>query len=331
LPPQLSYLNIEIRISKESKLSLLTKKQNILRSGRNKKAPLKSLVEENLKSTELDRGIHFFDGQSVLRVANQFELRQKAYEYLYKVYLNEGYTREKKSKLHLSIYYALPDTITLFVEDQNGNLNGTLTMVFDSNIGLPSDLRYKKEIDKLRGDKCQICEIVSLGIDRAQRGSVRILAGLFYYAFLFALHIMASTDMIINVIPSQANFYCKNLLFQKIGNIKKCPRANGVPAVLLNMRVSSLDNLRKRKRVFPFAMFQFSEKEEIKLAKRLKSMLLPMSDLEFYTFFIEKTDLWEKASDEKKNYIKKIYPADQTDHFSISRALAKTVSKKYQK
>ena len=310
-------------------MSPLPKKQNILTSWPNNEAPLESLIEENLKFTEIDRGIHFFDDQNVLRVANQFELRQKAYEYLYKVYLNEGYTRKKNSKLHLSIYNAIPDTTTLIVEDQNGNFNGTLTMVFDSNIGLPSDLQYKKEIDKLRGDKRQICEIISLGIDRAQRGSIRILAGLFYYAFLFALHIMESTDMIINVIPSQANFYCKNLLFRKIGNKKKCPRANGVSAVLLNMRVSSLNNLRKRKRVFPFSMFQFSEQDEIKLARKLKSMLLPMSDLEFYTFFMEETDLWEKASDEKKNYIKKLYPANQIDHFIISRALAKTASKKY--
>ena len=310
-------------------MSPLAKKQTIAPSSLDKTS-VKPLEKENLKSTELERGIHFFGDQNVLRVANRFGLRQKAYEYLHKVYLDEGYTRNENSKLHLSIYNALPDTTTLFAEDQNGNFNGTLTMAFDSEIGLPSDLQYKKEIDKLRCDKRQICEIISLGIDRAQRGSVRILAGLFYYAFLFASHIMASTDIIINVIPSQTDFYCKNLLFRKIGNTKKCPRANGVPAVLLNVPLSLLENLRKKKRVFPFSMFQFSEQDEIKLARKLKSMLLPMSDLEFYTFFIEKTDLWEKASDEQKDYIKKLYPANHTDHFSISRALAKTVSKKYQ-
>ena len=139
---------------------------------------------------------------------------------------------------------------------------------------------------------------------------------------------MASTDFIINVIPSQADFYCNSLLFRKIGNIKKCPRTNGIPAVLLNLPLSLPRKLRKKKRIFPFSMFQYSEQEEIKLARKLKRMLLPMSDIEFYTFFIEKTDLWEKASDEQKDYIKKLYPADQTNHLSISRALAKTVSKK---
>ena len=286
--------------------------------------------KESLKSTELESGIHFFGNRNLLRVANRLDLRQKAYEYLYNVYLNEGYTRNKNSKLHLSIYNALPDTTTLFAEDQNGNFSGTLTMVFDSDMGLPSDLQYREEIDRLRCEKRQICEIISLGIDRAQRGSVRILAGLFYYAFLFAWHITASTDFIIHVTPSQTNFYYRHLFFRKIGNIKKCPRANGVPAVLLNVPLALLENSRKKKRVFPFAMFQYSEQDEIKLARKLKRMLLPMSDLEFYSFFMEKTDLWEKADDEQKDYIKKLYPANQTDHFGISRALAKTVSEKNQ-
>jgi hypothetical protein len=286
--------------------------------------------KESLKSTKLEGGIPLFGKRNVLRVANRFELRQKAYEYLHQIYLKEGYTRNENGKLHLSIFNALPDTTTLCVEDQNGNFSGTITLAFDSDIGLPSDSQYRKEIDRLRCDQRRICEFISLGIDRAQRGSLRILAGLFYHAFLIASYTMAATDVIIHVIPSQTDFYRNNLLFRKIGNIKKCPRANGVPAVLMNVPLSLLDIERKQKRVFPFTMFQYSEQEEIELTGKLKKMLLPMSDLEFYTFFMDKTDLWEKTSDEQKEYIKKLYPSDQTDHFRISRALAKTVSKKLQ-
>jgi len=311
-------------------MSPLAKKPTTTRSELDNKAPLKSLVEENLKSTELERGIHFFGDQHKVRVANRLELRQKAYEYVYKVYLNEGYIKNENSKLQLTIYSALPDTTTLYAEDHDGNLSGTFTMVFDSGIGLPSDLQYKNEIDKLRCGKRRICEIISFGIDKTQRGSVKILAGLFYCSYLLAWHVMASTDFIINVIPSQADFYCNNLLFRKIGNIKKCPRTNGIPAVLLNLPLCLSRKLRKKMRVFPFSMLKYSEQDEIKLARKLKRMLLPMSDLEFYTFFIENTDLWEKASDKQKDYIKKLYTVDQADHLSISRALAKTVSKNYQ-
>jgi hypothetical protein len=290
-----------------------------------------SLDEENLKSNEFETPIPFFSGQQMVRIANQLGLRQKAYEYVYKVYIDEGYIKNRNSKFQLTIYNALPNTVTLYAEDHIGNFNGTFTMVLDSDIGLPSYLQYKKEIDKLRCDNRRICEIISFGIDRTQRGSVKILAGLFYCAYLIAWHVMEATDFIINVIPNQADFYCKNILFQKIGNTKKCPRTDGIPAVLLNLPISLTRKLRRKKRLFPFSMVDYSEQEEVKLARSLRRMILPMSDIEFYTFFIEKTDLWYKATDEQKDYIKKLYPADKTNHSVISRALAKTISNKYQK
>ncbi len=57
-------------------------------------------------------------------------------------------------------------------------------------------------------------------------------------------------------------------------------------------------------------------------------MLRPMSDEEFYTFFIEKTDTWEKASAHQKDFIRKAYPAHAINHNEVSRALARGFSKK---
>ena len=51
-------------------------------------------------------------------------------------------------------------------------------------------------------------------------------------------------------------------------------------------------------------------------------MVQPMSDQEFYTFFLEKTDIWEKALPLQKDHIKKVYPTDEIDHNEVSRALA---------
>ena len=299
-------------------------------SSLNNKHSRKPLEKEILKPTGFESVIPFFNGEQMVRIANRLELRQKSYEYVYKVYLNEGYIKNRDSKYQLTIYNALPNTTTLYAEDHNGDFNGTFTMVFDSDLGLPSYLQYKNEIDRLRNENRRICEIISFGIDRAQRGSVKILAGLFYCAYLVAWHIMDATDFIINVIPSQEGFYCKNMLFRRIGDTKACPRTDGVPAVLLNLPISLTRKLRKNKRLFPFSMINYSEQEEVELAEKLERMIHPMSDIEFYTFFIEKTDLWYKASDGQKDYIKKLYPVDLTDHSNISRALAKTISNKYQ-
>ena len=309
-------------------MSPLTKGQTISNSSLDRTS-VQPLEKEKLKSTGLEKEFFFISDRCAIRVANRFELRQKAYELVYNVYLDEGYINKENSKLRLSIYHTLPDTTTLIAEDHKGNFCGTLTMVFDSPIGLPSDLQYKNEIDRLRDDGRNICELISFGIDRAQKGSVKILAGMIYCYYLRLWFIKESTDSIINVIPSQADFYCNTLLFRKIGNERNCPRTSGIPAVLLNLPLSLLSKMREKKRVFPFSMFQYSHQEEMEIARNLKRMLSPISDEEFYTFFIEKTDVWEKASDEQKDYIKKLYPADQADHFNVSRALARAFSKKY--
>ena len=66
------------------------------------------------------------------------------------------------------------------------------------------------------------------------------------------------------------------------------------------------------------------------IAEKIQSMHWPMSDEEFYTFFIEKTNTWEMATSAQKEYLKKITDGRETDHFSISRALAKGIAKKLQ-
>jgi hypothetical protein len=66
-------------------MSLSTKKQTIKHTSLNETS-VKPLEKENLKSADLERGIHFFGGRCVVRVANRLELRQTAYELLYEIY-----------------------------------------------------------------------------------------------------------------------------------------------------------------------------------------------------------------------------------------------------
>ena len=127
-------------------MSPLTKGQTISNSSLDRTS-VQPLEKEKLKSTGLEKEPLFISDRCAIRVANRFKLRQKAYEFVYNVYLDEGYINKENSKLRLSIYHALPDTTTFIAEDHKGNFCGTLTMVFDSPIGLPSDLQYKREIE----------------------------------------------------------------------------------------------------------------------------------------------------------------------------------------
>lgn len=122
--------------------------------------------------------------------------------------------------------------------------------------------------------------------------------------------------------------YCQKLLFNTIGPEKNYAKVNGAPAVLLNLSLKMPSILKHEQRIFPLYMLDYSDREELDISQRIQDMQCPMSDEAFYTFFIDKTDVWAKASVQQKEYIKKVYPANNANHHGVSRALARAFSKK---
>ena len=309
-------------------MSLLTKNQTNAASLFDESSVNPS-EKENLESLQLEDGLEFFKKQCVIRVANRLELRKKAYGLLHDLYSRMGYIRNNGNGLWLSMYDALPDTTTFIAEDNQGLIKGAVTVVFDSQMGLPAEELYKKEIDKLRNTGEKICEFVSLGVDNGGKNSIKILAGLFYCAFLHAWKVKNSTLLVITVNPNDENFYRQKIFFEKIGSEKNYAKVNESPAVLLNLSLMKISSLRIKHRIFPFSMLNYSDQTELEFAKKIENMIYPMSDREFYTFFIEKTNIWETASPQQKNIIKNIYPPYEANHNEVSRALAKGISKSY--
>ncbi len=286
--------------------------------------------KEDSFPTDSETGIYFFDHQFRILIANKPELRKKAYQLLYRLYSKMRIAPQELNGMWLSIYDALPETSTFVAEDDQGEIAGALTLVFDSPIGLPADALYKEEIDRLRNSGRKLCEIISLGISDSAKRSVKLLAGLFYCAYLLSWRSKSSTDFVITVHARYENFYCRNILFKKIGAMRKYAKVNGAPTVLLNLPLELPEMLKEKRRIFPLHMLNYSDQKEMEITKEIEAMVTPLSEEEFYHFFIEKTDIWEKATPQQKSYIKKIYPPDQTDHFKVSRALAKGLSKKIQ-
>jgi len=275
-----------------------------------------------------DKGIIFYGGECTVRIANRSELREKAYKLLHDIYLKMGIVNSNSNSLWLSIYDALPETTTFVADNSEGEIGGALTIVFDSPIGLPADELYKKEIDKLRNTGGQICEFISLGTNIGGKTSLKTIAGLFYCAFLHAWQRKDSAKLIITVHSRLEKFYCRKLSFEKLGPERNYAKVNEEPTVLLYLSLKAINNLRYKHRIFPFSMLNYSDQKELEVANKIQNMDLPMSDEEFFSFFIEKTDTWEKASQQQKDFIKKVYPTDKVNHYEVSRALAKAFSKK---
>lgn len=286
------------------------------------------LKKEAPKLIGLEKGLEFFGGQCQVHVANRLNLRQKAYQLIHDLYCQTGIAQKNGSDLWLSIYDALPDSVTFVAEDEEGRCAGTLTAIFDSPIGLPADELYKKEIDEIRNSGRPICEFVSLGIRDTAKNHTKIFASLIYCAYLHAWSKNKSTELIITVHSRYEKFYRRRIFFDKIGPERSYAKVNGAPTVLLRLSLKQVQRLRQSRRIFPFNIIEISDQRDLEVAKKIENRIQPMTVEEFYTFFIEKTDTWEKALSQQKEFIKNIYPADNINHNEIARLLAKDFSKK---
>jgi len=256
-----------------------------------------------------DRHISLFNGDCRIRVANCYELRDKAYRLIYEIYRRLGYTSQRKSGIWLSAFDALPVTATLIAENSKGEFCGALTLVFDSPFGLPTDSEFKDQIDSLRKNKAFLCELISFGTTDNTRGSVKIIAGLFYCAYLLAWRSKRATHFVINVTQNHENFYCRNLLFSREGPVRRCERAQGLPVVLLVLPFQLPNRLRSLCRIFPLSMLNYSDAREVQIADQLLGMVSPMSEDEVHAFFHENMDQYETATNEQQGILKTLYPS----------------------
>ena len=254
--------------------------------------------------------LSFFDGKCLVRVANSITLRQKAYRFQHKAYEKLGIVGPEEDALWVTIHDALPQTTTFIAEEKSGELSGTVTLVFDSAVGLPADSLFPSEMEAIRSTDTRICELISFGANSKMQGSVKILAGLFYSSFLFARYARKATDYVITVHERHEKFYCANLLFKRIGPVRCYSKVNGEPTVFLHLSLDRPEQLRRQKRIFPFSFFTYSASQENFFAKKINESTAPLSPAEFKFLFTEKTDLWQNASPALKELIRPLYASD---------------------
>lgn len=131
-----------------------------------------------------------------------------------------------------------PNRVTLVASNNNATI-GTLTLAFDSEMGLLVDELYKQEVDQARKQGRWVCEFIKLAVDR-EAGSKMVLASLFHIAYIYARILGDADDVFIEVNPRHVAFYKRMLGFEPAGEEKMCPRVNA-PAVLLKLDFAHAD------------------------------------------------------------------------------------------
>ena len=166
-----------------------------------------------------------------LEVAGTMAQRLRVWSLVYHYYREMNFIRENDVELHYSVYDALPQT-TSFLITCDGVDIGTLTVIFDSPLGLPADEIYHEELNDLRKQGRRLTEIVSLVNQMANpHEGMEVLWRLYRLSTILATMIMNYTDSVITIHPHHQFFYEKIMLFQQIGTLKTCPKVSDAPAV----------------------------------------------------------------------------------------------------
>lgn len=192
-------------------------------------------TQQSGPTARLEGRSHFLgqDGKYEIIVARTLEERKRAWRMVHISYLEKGYARPDGDGLWCGLYDALPQTTT-FIVSRDGTDVATLTIVFDSMVGLPADSLYRDELDKLRTKGRRLCEIISLVSRESDRKQcVEVLKHMFKFAYLMACKLVDATDFIITVNPHHSAFYEKKLLFRREGDVRFYEKVNGAPAALL--------------------------------------------------------------------------------------------------
>lgn len=172
------------------------------------------------------------------RIAETREDIEGAVRLVYRNYVELKYCNLNRFGVHFYLYDVLPETRTLVALDGD-RVIATLTLVFDSPLGLPSGKLYGAEIEALRRDGRRMVEVSKLSVDRelGARG-LAVLKGLFRLAWLVSAPVRGCTDFIIMVEPHHERFYARSLLFERAGELKPDPEAADAPSILLRLRLS---------------------------------------------------------------------------------------------
>lgn len=180
-------------------------------------------------------------------VASDREKRQRAYALAHRVYHKRGYV-ESGDGMVVSPYDADPRTLTLLAVDDQGRDAATLTLVFDSENGLPSDEIYSAELQALRAQGRRLVEVTRFAVSEEHQYLKSLLVRLFDFVYVFARRVKNCDDFVIEVNPRHAPYYRRLLSFTEVGPERPCPRVHGAPAVLLRLDLASGEEHLRRSR-----------------------------------------------------------------------------------
>ncbi len=251
-------------------------------------------------------------GNIEYRVARSRKELESSYSLVYKEYLKRGYIKESFSKLELSIYNALPQTTT-FVAVLDKEMFCTATLIVDSPLKLPMDELYHQELNQLRNQDKKLCEISMLTCDTElfkEGVSVKLNSKKLFFIFHllkvvydYVLEKLRLDCICIAINPKHKLTY-DFLLFKDMGEFKIYNNINGTPILGKYLDLHTIEEeCKSGGREILSKMFSQRKTDSDKFTRKFE---FDLNTLQY--FFVEKNDIFRKASIPQIDYIKQCYP-----------------------
>ena len=226
------------------------------------------------------------------RVASDFAARERVYRFAHEIYSGVSLAQGDAGMV-VSPYDAGPETLTLLAETEDGTIVGTVSLVFDSDKGLPCDEIYWVETGRMRAEDRSMAEVTRLALRKDCEHSREVLLRLFNLIYIYARRVRGYTDFVIEVHPRHLKYYERALGFEVTGAEQKCPRVGGAPAVLARLdlavptreveRVGGRGPSAKERTLYPHF---WSADREPALAETMAAVYRPMTEHEARYFGI---------------------------------------------
>ncbi|MFC1479506.1 hypothetical protein ACFL6F_02815 [Planctomycetota bacterium] len=156
-------------------------------------------------------------GMISVRLARTKQELQEAYRIVYEQYMGAGYVKNNTKEMRFLPHFALPTSYTFIASDSNEKIIGTLTLVFDGQLGFPSEDEFPGPIKALRENGEKLAEISCLATEK-QCERMAVVVSLYRAVYAYACHLKGATGFFISSMKKHMKFYTRHLLFDVIGD-----------------------------------------------------------------------------------------------------------------
>lgn len=276
----------------------------------------------------LPRAVRFYLIRKMVNINSPFEKEElqieiasgqqdfeTAFRLLHDCYVGSGLMDAHVSGLRCNSYSFLPNTAIIILK-KGVRVIGTVSLIRDSTMGLPSDEKYKIENDTLRNEGKVLTEVSALAIDVEFRNQGHLLNLLLMkFLYNYTKKYSDSNYLVCTIHPRAEDFYSALWGFKRRGSQVSYGYVKGALAIYMFMELSEANErkvvasyrsenpyknlglycLQKDNR-FIYPAFESGQVIEVRMTPDVLNY-----------FFKEKTDLFNELSEFHKQMFFEIY------------------------